>query len=295
MPGDLDRDVLDTLLQRSPVLRELVDEPRRKPELVSALDVSRSTVDRAIRDLERLDFAERVEGGVRSTFAGRLAFRSLEEFSARVDTTASLSDMLRHVDPDCGLTPDVLVGSELYLGEQPAPYQIARRLESIIEDAASVRVLKSTISNSGSIEVIADAVLDGTEFEIVYQVDLARFLAQNQDEARARMAESDGYRAFCVEEVPCDLLVVECHDGNLFVVIVVYDDEVLRGMVLNEGEAAVEWATDLYERCRGTAWEITPVFRGDDVDGEASLLAPDDRAGRGDDVSEAAGDPVDEE
>jgi len=289
MPGDLDRDVLETLLQRSPVLRELVDEPRRKPELVSALDVSRSTVDRAIRDLEGLDFAERVDGGVRSTLAGRLALDSLEEFADRVGATTALSDMLRHVGPDSGLTPDVLVGSELYLGEQPAPYQVATRLESIIEDAASVRVLKSTISNTGSVEVIADAVVDGTEFEVVYELDLARFLAQDRDEARARMAESDGYRAFCVEEVPCDLLVVDRHDGETFVVIVVYDDDVLRGMILNEGEAAVAWGEDLYERCRRSAWEITPAFGGGDAPDELAPFNPDDGPGRGADSPGSAG------
>jgi len=281
MPGDFDRDVLGTLLQRAPVLRALSDGPRRKPDLVSTLDVSRSTVDRAIRELENLELVERVDGGFRVTLAGQLALQSLDEFTERIHATTSMTDMLRHFEPDAALTLDALVGADLLLGAQPAPYQIANKLESFIEGAESLRVLTQAISNSSSAEVIAQAVFDGTDYEAVFATDLARFLCQNRSEERRRMVETGHFRAYSADEIPCNFLLIERSD-RVLVVIVVYDDEdILRGMIVNDTEAAVEWAEDLYERYRSQAREVTAAMAGE---------APGEEFSFHDDGTDADGD-----
>ncbi|MFC6724287.1 MarR family transcriptional regulator, partial [Halobium palmae] len=63
--GSREHEIVTTALDRFDLLELLLDEPADKRELTAALPVSRSTVNRALRDLERLDLVERVDGAYR--------------------------------------------------------------------------------------------------------------------------------------------------------------------------------------------------------------------------------------
>lgn len=64
---------VDLVADRYEFLTELAEEPARKPEIVDRTDTSRSTVDRAIRELTEADLVERTEGRYVTTTFGRLA------------------------------------------------------------------------------------------------------------------------------------------------------------------------------------------------------------------------------
>lgn len=77
-------DTSEVLLRRSAVVERLSVQPTAKRELVDRLDVSRSTVDRAVREIESAGLAECRDGGVGLTLCGRLATAEFERFGTRL-------------------------------------------------------------------------------------------------------------------------------------------------------------------------------------------------------------------
>lgn len=77
-------DVIEVLLRRHAVVERLSVQPTAKRDLVDGLDVSRSTVDRAIRETESVGLVERRDGGVSLTLCGRLAVAEFERFGTRL-------------------------------------------------------------------------------------------------------------------------------------------------------------------------------------------------------------------
>jgi len=69
-----DGDDLPSLVgRREPTLRLLSDGPTTNRDVIDALEVSRSTVTRALRELEEAGFVGRRDGGYATTLAGRFA------------------------------------------------------------------------------------------------------------------------------------------------------------------------------------------------------------------------------
>ena len=64
--------VLETLVDRIGYIACVLDEPQDKPALVSTLDAARSTVDRAVDELETVDLIKQTDDGYIITSMGRL-------------------------------------------------------------------------------------------------------------------------------------------------------------------------------------------------------------------------------
>jgi predicted transcriptional regulator len=76
-------DVLEALINRIEYIWCVLDGPREKKAFVTEIDAARSTVDRAINDLETVTLIEQVEDGYQATTMGRIVAR---DFFNSVDT-----------------------------------------------------------------------------------------------------------------------------------------------------------------------------------------------------------------
>jgi predicted transcriptional regulator len=199
--------ILDTVLRRAGVLGALVDGPLDKRSLVDAVDVSRSTVDRAVRELESLGLVRRDDGRQVATLAGRLVYRSLQQYHTRTEAVLQASDLLVHLDPDCGIDTRLLSGASQCAAEQPAPFLPAERLEQLVVDAGRVHALVRSITDARSLRIVREAVLDGTSYEAIYTADVARHVRESYAEQRRRMVATDNYWAFETERLPFGLLL----------------------------------------------------------------------------------------
>jgi tetratricopeptide (TPR) repeat protein len=88
--------VLDVVRRRWSVFEQLLDGPMYKRDLVAAVDRSRSTVDRAVRELDDAGLVERVDGGYVATVAGQLA---AEEYRTATDSMAAVEGAMAALEP----------------------------------------------------------------------------------------------------------------------------------------------------------------------------------------------------
>ncbi|ELZ10330.1 helix-turn-helix domain-containing protein [Natrialba aegyptia] len=90
--------------RRESLLRHLATTPARPSDLAAALECSRSTVDRALSELQDATLVERDpdRDSYHLTVAGELALEEFGQFSTRLERTASASGLLASLSTDGG-------------------------------------------------------------------------------------------------------------------------------------------------------------------------------------------------
>lgn len=261
MTSASDSSLLAVLQKRSDVLALLVDSPRTKPNLVGELDVSRSTVDRAVRELDERGLVKRTDGGFAATLTGRLAHDAYREFHDQMRVLSDTGDLLRLLDADAELDLCVLTGAEVVEAEQPAPYKPVSRLEEHIERATDVRALARAIVSRRLADALHEGVTErGATFECVYTESVAEFLRTDRWDERHEMVATGNYRMYETSDLPFGLVLLEEPDRTV-VCLNVYDDtNDLRGVVVNDAPEAVSWARSLFESYRDDAVDVTDAF-----------------------------------
>ena len=85
---------------RREVLEYLAADPRTQAEIAAALDVSRSTVTRAIQDLQAFDLVARVEGEYRSTKLGDSLLETHQRYLEMVSRIMDADTLFKHLPRD---------------------------------------------------------------------------------------------------------------------------------------------------------------------------------------------------
>ena len=261
MTSASDSSLLALLQKRSYVLALLVGETRAKPELVGELDVSRSTVDRAVRELVERGLVRRSNGGFTATLPGRLAHDAYSEFHDQIRVLAETSDLLKCLSAHAELDLCVLTGADVVEAEQPAPYKPASRLEEHIGRATSIRTLSRALTSIRVADLLHEAVTErGVPVEAVYPESVVEFMRTERWDERHEMAASGNYQVYETDDLPFGLLLLEESDRTTVCVSIYDDTNDLRGVVVNDTPEAVSWAQTLFEAYRDDAVDITDTF-----------------------------------
>ena len=93
-------ELVDVVERRLDFLERLAAEPLRKHELVDALGHSRSTVNRAIDELEATGLVAGETDGYRTTLSGRLLAEGYRELLTVADDLAAAGDVLDPLDAE---------------------------------------------------------------------------------------------------------------------------------------------------------------------------------------------------
>ncbi|WP_435097460.1 helix-turn-helix transcriptional regulator [Halarchaeum sp. P4] len=242
------------LVQRVPYLRSLATESATKAELADELDVSRSTVDRAVRDLESANAVERREGGVALTLVGRLALTAYDDFYAdllALTDCAALTDL----DVEAPITIDTLRGADVVDAPSNAPHRPVSTLVDFIEDAVHVSLYSSmvlptvldTLVQRIDEGLTVDAYLDGDALDALLS-DYAAILPDVLETGRIRLAETTA--DYCFDFALIDRL------GGEQVAVVACGGSGIDSLLVNDTADALEWART---RLDAVAADATPL------------------------------------
>jgi len=245
-------DVVRMLLRRATLLACLTAGPKTKRDLVEQLDVSRSTVDRAVRELEEVRLIERTRDGVALTLPGRLA---LEEHRDYLGVTAGLVEagpILDSLPADTALDPAMLRRARVVGTEQHAPQRPVDEFTALVEDADVIHcVLASFVTEhvNACCERAANRSLDAA---VVLAEPVVSSLTE-ETEAAIRRATAGTLSAYRLDETPPYNLVVAEDDEGVRAGVLVADETGVRGFVSNDVPEAVSWADGEFERWRSRA------------------------------------------
>jgi predicted transcriptional regulator len=238
-------EVLDVVRRRADLLEVLIEGPFQKPALVSELDVSRSTVDRATRRLESLGLVTYTDGGLRTTTAGRVVYEEYRRVVPRIESVIDARDLLDSLPADADLAPDLLVGGSVVVADEVAPQVPGSKIAELFADADRCDALARAHSHASAVPVIEDRVLsDGMELSVVAERRFLEYLRSDLSEFFARLVDAEQVQLWAVSDVPYGLFLFERGDRTTACMLVYDVDNVLRGVVVNDSPDAVAWTRD---------------------------------------------------
>lgn len=234
-------DVVALVTRRRALLDALREGPASKPDLVAALDVSRSTVDRGVRELESAALVRRAAGTVRLTTPGRLCLRAHDRLHAATRGVDAARGLLE--DLPAGSVPDPVLfeGATVVEGTQAVPSRPLEVVSGYLEDAERVHAVSLSVVPR-MVEQYRRAVTeDGTDVTMVVPEGVLSRLLEAHEDALAAVLEAGASLHQVATEPPYGVLAVDRPSGPV-AALLVHGDGGLRGLVANDDPLAVAWA-----------------------------------------------------
>ncbi|WP_336037198.1 helix-turn-helix transcriptional regulator [Halobacterium yunchengense] len=243
--------------KRYPVLEALLGEPKSKRALTEELPHSRSTVDRAIRELQSLGCVDTVDsaGRYRVTHVGRLGFEYERTYRERMATVADSAALLEGVPADAPLATEFVAGMQAHVSRR-APDVAFQPGRELVERADRLRGT-ATVVRRQYFDVLGEQVhSDGFELELVLDGGLVEVINRNYAAEFASLTEAAGVTILESEDpIPYALWLTD-DDGGTTAGITLHADGGVKGSMTNAAPAAVEWAESQYEQYRANAVRV---------------------------------------
>lgn len=148
----------------------------------------------------------------------------------------------------------VLAGAEIVLAEPPAPHAPITQLEDLLNDSEQIKGLSSVVL-PGYVPLFHHHIVKrGTDTDLILDVELVEYLWASYPDEMSAVLETDNGMVWWLDQKPPFGLVLIDEEVVWFVV---YDEEGgLKGAIVNDGEAAVTWATEVFHSYRQQAEQV---------------------------------------
>ncbi len=250
------RSVLEAIYRRTDLIDQLAEGVVDKRELTDQLDVSRATVDRAVRELESADLIERTEEGYALTLLGRLAHEEFRRFLERLESLHRARDQLEHLPPEFEIDPEVLVGATVMPSDQPMPHEPIKRLETLVVESNRVIGYSPVIFPEFVSLFYREITEGGLTAELFLDEALIEGLWSNYAEQFREAITTEGctlYQLPAAHGPPVGIALLD----DVTVWIGIYDDGNLQGMIVADSARAREWARERFDYYRDHARELS--------------------------------------
>jgi tetratricopeptide (TPR) repeat protein/predicted transcriptional regulator len=259
------QEVREVVANRVKILEHVKTTPRDKRNLLTNLDASRSTVNRAIRELEVVGLVTRTAAGYTTTAAGRQATDQYRTAVETVDDILSKRNILDALPHDYPLHPALLADAAVERAADTMPYHPLEDVRERIAAAERVRVCLPVLPTPQLLDWCHRGIVqEGLSVELLTSPDLFETLTAEFPGPLATMAgdKEDSCTACVADIAPTGLppfgIVLAETDESTTVSVIAYDKEhTIQSMIHNDTVSAVQWAEDCYARARDNATDVT--------------------------------------
>lgn len=249
-------DIDDIVTKRRDFLSTLRDGSATKPELVDRLETSRSTVDRAIDDLERYDLVRRPDDSYELTMAGKAAYERHRNYLDELSAIGQAREIIASLSPEVPFSHDLLADAKIELAEAHDPHQPIELAGEIISDATRLRKVSPAIFPI-CVDVLKKRAVNGLSLGLVVPSDVLEAMASRYSD-EIQCLDRDEHQLYELTETPpYGLWVADTPDGQ-HVGLMPTSDTGVRGLIVTDDDDACRWALDQYEQYRERG---TPVTR----------------------------------
>lgn len=253
--GERFRSILEN---RHDVLGVLVEEPATKPALVEILDVSRSTVNRAIRDLQSVECITRTDDGYVATMTGRISLAEYDEYCDRTRSIQAAQPFLHVLPVDAPMDTAMLRGASVSMPNDHAPEEALKPTIDLLEQATEMRGLAPVVLSFYPDLLEQQVREQDVTMEIVAEEAVLAMLPNMMSTRVEPFMNHENVTLYeSSDSLPYALWFMETPEGTT-VGITAYVSGGVAGVLVNDSEAAVRWAAALYEQYREDARPVSP-------------------------------------
>ncbi|QZA88172.1 GntR family transcriptional regulator [Salinarchaeum sp. IM2453] len=264
-------DMREIIAKRRSVLKVLNDEPLWKPELDEQLDVSRSTINRAVNELAEIGLIERIENGYTSTMAGELGLDLHTEYVEKTNTLARAAGLLEDIPEEIELEPDYLDECTVVLPERQAPEKVLESLAKRLQPKSTVMGFTPVVKVP-YVSLLRDHVIDNDIAVEVIIEDTNRCQFPEFASVQSALIDLASANQFQLLEtsvsLPYGLWIIEYEKAmSPIVALLGYSDRgVIAGGMVWEENSVYEWAEQRYEQVRESAVRASISLTGSEED-----------------------------
>jgi len=249
--------ILRLVIQRIDILEAVHETQRKRTKLQRDLDQSRSTVYRALSQLEEANLVTERDGVYELTTFGSLLFGEYREFRQKVSSLWEARELFETArDVEQIFDPAVIYDADIHLVDECAPTYLYNRIADEIADANKVRGVARTVSEPIVNSYVTNCCHGDLTGDLVYTEPAFEFLQTEFEDEFRQLAQSDQFTCHSVSEnVSFELLMFE--EPLTKITIAIYDQTgVVRGTIATSHQRVLDWAETTYEHFREQASEV---------------------------------------
>ena len=241
------------VIRRRPLLRSLRSGPASTGDILDSVDMSRSTVHRALNSLTDYGLVEESGDEYRLTSVGNIVSRGAETFGSRTATALSLDQFLNSINGQAESIPvEHFTDATVVRRKARQPHATIHRIIEFIEQSESLRMF-STVLSPVYVDVGYREMMDGMEIDAIFDEELIDLILTEYPEKAYETISTGNFDVYAHSGLPFELFIAEekvgmaAHNcnGNAEILVECRDP------------AAVEWAESLYARHLSDAESVT--------------------------------------
>jgi predicted transcriptional regulator len=248
-------EVADVLLKRYECLQALSEYPQTKPEIVESLNIPRSTLDNIIRDLEQSDLAKYHNGKWQLTLLGQILLNEHTRYVEQLEVLTDASSVLNELPQDTPVDRRFLVDVDVHVATTPVPDEVMQVFLDAVRSASYVRGV-TPLAMAGHADSFYHAATQGSNArsDIILPLETFERLQALDPDSTNRVLEDENITLYHAD-IPFTFSLWITDDDHAG--IIVYADQGVQGILINNTNDALNWATSQYNRIRKDA---EPIF-----------------------------------
>ncbi|AKH97705.1 helix-turn-helix transcriptional regulator [Halanaeroarchaeum sulfurireducens] len=244
--------------RRYDLIDALADGPRSKNELESDLDVSRSTVDRAVRSLEAEGILVREGGSVSLTFLGRVTLKGYQQLREGLVGLHRAKSMFAPVDTEEMVPFELFRGADVVTADPKAPHRPVAALAQFLDDMSEVQSVVKGLMADYVRMYHTQIVENRLDAELVVESSVLDDLIATYWDPVSDALSSDRLVVYeTSSEPPYSVKIGESDTTE--VAVITYGEQGVSGFLRSDNDRAVSWARRVYERTKSEASLVAPM------------------------------------
>lgn len=243
---------VELLARRTELLRALSDRSRTKRDLVDTQSASRSTVDRAVRQLETRGFVEQGDA-ISLTLQGRLALDAYERLVETLAEVDAAYGVLEALSAEAAVDSVLLRGADVVGPEPVTPQRPYLAYQQLVQDATAIRGFAPAVLGD-NVSTFRDRIVeDEVPVDLTVAPDaLDELVTSHADAVENALATGRLTLRRARTTLEYGLMLVDKPECTVVCAIAV-DGRGITGIVKNDAPDAVRWAEGVYDRVRSDA------------------------------------------
>ncbi len=246
------REFLLEVVRRGPILESLQEESVTASELSDSVDMSRSTVHRAVKSLEEYDVIAESGGAYELTNVGQVLTQEMQTFGLRANAALAFKKFLNHIEIHSSRIPlEYFDSAKTTRRTSRQPHATLHQIIKLIENTDEIQMF-STVASPVHVDVGYREMMNGTEIEAIFDREVIEFFAAEFPEKAQDAVSTGKFDVYGHEGLPFELFIMEEKIG-----LAAHNENGNAEILIEcENQSAIDWAEDLYDEYRQNAESV---------------------------------------
>lgn len=237
---------IDTVVSnREKILQTLIDHPQSKASMETSLDYSRSTINRAIRELERHELVHYTDGIWKATTLGEIALQARKNYLNTVDTLAENKSLIQDISPGGYVDEALLKDATVHTATASTPDLVMNTFLQYARDASVLHLATPTLFVGFLGELYEQAISgSGSEFCLTVSEAVIEQL-QETNYGPVKKIRNNDHVTLRSTDIPFSFGIWKADTSHCGVIV--FTEHGIRGIIVNDTPRALAWAEARYD------------------------------------------------